>query len=112
MSFRHLLGWAVKDSKLFEQTKRHRKKAKDLCDCCMKIERLIIENGCPIKGFCLDRQEDWDKNNTRHSMILVIYEGPKEVDINKVLIKFPPIFETIKRDLGIEGEPRFFLGEP
>jgi hypothetical protein len=44
---------------------------------------------------------------------MTIYEGPKERgDIDGILKKFPPIFETIKRDLGIEGDPDLYLGEP
>jgi hypothetical protein len=82
----------------------------------LNIMTDIINNcGCPIVRFSLERQEDRKTHGDDLPFIMTIYEGPKErgdIDIDGILKNFPPIFETIKRDLGIKGDPDFYLGEP
>ena len=60
----------------------------------------------------LVRRED---RKTTGVFILTIYNDPKkptEEEIRNILNSFPPIFETIKKDLGITGRPKMYLKEP
>ena len=76
------------------------------------IPQIIMNSGCPEVNFALVR---WEDCNTTGVFILTIYDDPKkptEEEIRNILNSFPPIFETIKKDLGIIGNPKMYLKEP
>lgn len=113
MDFDTILGYRVKDSKIVEQAKKYNVNFYSV-SYLGAVKRLIRRTGCPVLNFRMVRGEDQTEIDN-DTMILTIYEGYKDkedVDVEKILKKFPPIFERIKEDLGIEGGPEFYLGEP
>ena len=114
--FNTIVGWGLKEDKIIEQYKRFCKKEKgeisNVGTCLRIIPQIIMNSGCPEVDFSLVREED---RKTTGVFILTIYNDPKkltEEEIRNILNSFPPIFETIKRDLGIIGSPKMYLKEP
>ena len=80
--------------------------------CLRIIPQIIMNSGCPEVDFSLVREED---HKITGVLILMIYDDPKkptEEEIRNILNSFPPIFETIKKNLGITGSPKMYLKEP
>lgn len=116
MHFNTIVGWQVRTSKVVEQYKKMFKDTDDdIFDVgkCIHSIAIVIENSdCPIEGIYLERHEERKTNGT---LILTIYDDPKpprDGEIKEILSKFPPIFDRIKRDLDIVGDPKTFLKEP
>jgi hypothetical protein len=113
MEFETILGYRVRDEKIVEQAERHEidfEKVSYLRMLCV----LMRQSKCPVLNFRSIKYEDRTKAD-RGISILTIYEGYAErenINVEKILKKFPSIFEDIKRDLGVEGGPEFYLAEP
>jgi hypothetical protein len=112
MNFPKVLGYKVRKEKILEQCRRHDISTED--GYTGSIERLIRRSGCPITGFSIQKHEDAPKG--QHGIfIMCIYEAKyheEEIDIQSILSRFPPIFEEIKKDLDIVGDPQIYLIEP
>ena len=117
MIFNTIVGWPVEEHKIIEQYKRFCKNGKNeiftVGKCLHMIPKIIMNSGCPEVDFATIRQEDRPKEDDK--FILTIYDDPKkptEEEIKNILNSFPPIFETVKKDLGITGSPKMYLKEP
>ena len=114
--FNTIVGWGVEEDKIIKQYKRFCKIEKDeifhVGTCLRIIPQIIMNSGCPEVDFSLVREEDC---KTTGVFILTIYDNPKkptEEEIINILNSFPPIFETIKKDLGITGRSKMYLKDP
>src|SRR3979490_3368524 len=114
--FNTIVGWPVEECKITEQYKRFCKNGKNEIFNVGKflhvISQIIMNSGCPEVDFASIRQEHHPKDD---KFILTIYDDskkPTEEEIRNILNSFPPIFETIKKDLGITGSPKMYLKEP
>ena len=113
MNFNTILGYKVREEKLSQLTNKYRLNTN--LGILFSVERFIQRSGFPISRFALIRQEDMEEGDENY-FILTLYNGPKkkeEVDVKKILNKFPPrFFELLRRDLDVQGEPQFYLAEP
>src|SRR3979490_2332340 len=114
--FNTIVGWGVEEDKIIKQYKRFCKIEKDeifnVGICVRIIPQIRMNSGCPEVDFSLVREED---RKTPGVFILTLYDGVKEPpaeEIRNILNSFPPIFGTIKKDLGITGRPKMYLKEP
>jgi len=63
--------------------------------------------GCSVDFFMM-RSDNPDLDN---KCIMTIYEGRsnrEEINIDEILNRYPPIFDSIRTDLNITGEPQFY----
>ena len=54
----------------------------------------------------------WDEETDKCINIIIIYKGPieEQVDIPSVLKKYLPSLDKIKEELGVIGDPQFYIG--
>ena len=62
---------------------------------------------CPV-DFFISRNNNQDLED---KYVMTIYEGrtnKEEINVDEILSRFPPIFNTIRMDLDITGELQFY----
>lgn len=106
---RHLVGWPVSRD-LCRRAAARQKNINMKSDAWLsRLTQRLRDAGCDVVfrvAHPMYIEQDKDV------FVLSIYQGYKkedEIDVEKILSQLPPIFDMVKKDFQITGEPKHFL---